>query len=137
MPDLLPYLQAATAHPEFKRDVLDFVRGQSADRIELHGYLPRVKVERVLTQLLHAHPELAIERVSVRAQSGCSDFSGELVAFDGETEHRIAFTWCCAWRAEQEGWKDYFGFWDQARAAREYGWRCFQKWEYQGVALTA
>ena len=137
MPDLIPYLEAATAHPDFKRDVIEFVRGKNSDRIQLHGYLPRVKVERVLTQLLHAHPDLPVERISVQAQSGCSDFSGELVAFAGDTEHRIAFTWCCAWRAEQEGWKDCFGFWDQARAAREYGWRCFQRWDYEGAALPA
>ena len=54
MPELVPYLEAAAAHPEFKREVLDFVRGGSATRIELKGYAPRVKVERVLTQLFHA-----------------------------------------------------------------------------------
>jgi hypothetical protein len=129
MPDLTPYLDAAAAHPDFKAEVLTFVHGGPADRIVLDGYAPRVKVERVLTQLLHAHPELEIERVRLRAQSGCSDFSGELVAVAGDAEHRFAFTWCCAWRAEQEGWKDYYGFWDQARAAREFGWKCFSRWE--------
>jgi hypothetical protein len=129
MPDLIPYLDAAAAHPEFKAEVLTFVRGGSAERIELESFAPRVKVERVLTQLLHAHPELEIERVRLRAQSGCSDFSGELVAIAGEVEHRFTFTWCCAWRAEQEGWKDYYGFWDQGRAAREFGWKCFSRWE--------
>ena len=63
MPDLLPYLDAAAAHPEFKRELLDFVRGGDAPRIELIGYTPRVKVERVLTQLFHAHPDLSVERV--------------------------------------------------------------------------
>jgi hypothetical protein len=53
-----------------------------------------------------------------------------VVAKDGE--HRIAFTWCCAWRAQQEGWRDCFGFWDQARAAREFGWRCFARWHHTG-----
>jgi hypothetical protein len=83
----------------------------------------------VLTQLLHAHPDLPVERVRVSGQSGCSDFTGELVAVAGDVEHRFAFRWCCAWRAEQEGWRDCFGFWDQARAAREYGFRCFSQWE--------
>jgi hypothetical protein len=138
MPDLLPYLAAAAAHPEFKSDVLTFVRGGAAaragdqtppQRIELTGYAPRVKVERVLTMLLHAHPDLPVERVQVSGRSGCSDFTGELVAYAGDAVHRFAFTWCCAWRAEQEGWRDCFGFWDQARAAREYGWRCFSRWE--------
>jgi hypothetical protein len=129
MPELLPYLEAAAAHPDFKREVLDFVHGGSATRIELRGYAPRVKVERVLTQLLHAHPELRVERVTVTARSGCSDFTGEILAYDGETVHRFAFTWCCAWRARELGWKECFGFWDQTRAAREFGWRCFERWE--------
>lgn len=130
MPALLPYLDAAAAHPEFKRELLDFVRGGDTERIALEGYAPRVKVERVLTQLLHAHPTLPVERVRVNARSGCSDFTGELVAITTDSEeHRFSFTWCCSWKAEQQGWRDYFGFWDQARAAREFGWDCFQRWE--------
>lgn len=137
MRDFLPLLNAAAAHPEFKRDVLEFLNGRLADRVALQGHVPRVKAERVLTQLLHAHPDLAIDRVVLYGQSGCSDFTGELTVFAGDEEHRIAFVWCCAWRAEQEGWKDYFGFWDQARAAREYGWQCFQRWEHQGAVAAA
>ncbi|MEO8562402.1 MAG: hypothetical protein ABI601_10030 [bacterium] len=129
MPQLLPYLDAAAAHPDFKREVLDFVKGAPATRIELQGYAPRVKVERVLIQLLHEHPTLPIERVRVSGRSGCSDFTGEIVAYAGDVEHRFAFTWDCSWRAQQLGWKDCFGFWDQARAAREFGFRCFERWE--------
>jgi hypothetical protein len=129
MPNLLPYLDAAEAHPELKSDVLAFLQGAEADRVQLDGHAPRVKVERVLTQLFHAHPELQIERVRVQGRSGCSDFVGSVVAFTADGEHRFEFTWCCAWRAEQEGWRDCFGFWDQARAAREFGWRCFSRWE--------
>jgi hypothetical protein len=133
MADLLPFLDAASAHPDFKQDVADFLRGANVPRIELEGYAPRVKVERVLTQLLHGHPELAVERIRLRGQSGCSDFTGELVAYAADAEHRVAFTWCCAWRAQQAGWKDCFGFWDQARAAREFGWQCFERWEMTSV----
>jgi hypothetical protein len=129
MPELLPFLDAAAAHPEFKSDVLTFARGGTATRVVLEGYAPRVKVERVLTQLFHAHPELPVERVVVRGRSGCSDFTGEVIAYASGAEHRFAFTWCCAWRAEQEGWRDCFGFWDQSRAAREFGFRCFSQWE--------
>jgi hypothetical protein len=129
MSDLRPYLDAAAAHPDFKRDVLDFVRGAESTRVTIDGHAPRVKVERVLTQLLSANPALRVERVHLRARSGCSDFTGELVAHAGDIEHRFSFTWCCAWRAEQQGWRDYFGFWDQARAAREFGWDCFRSWE--------
>ena len=129
MRDLLPFLDAASAHPDFKSDVLSFVQGGSAPRIELQGHAPRVKVERVLTQLLHANPAMAVDRIRLRATSGCSDFTGVLVACVGEEEHRYRFSWCCSWKAEQEGWRDCFGFWDQARAAREFGWNCFQQWE--------
>lgn len=129
MPQLIPYLDVAAAHPDFKRDVLDFVRGAESPRIELEGYAPRVKVERVLTQLLHTQPALPIERIRLKARSGCSDFTGELVAYAGDAEYRYSFSWCCSWKAEQEGWRDCFGFWDQARAAREFGWNCFQRWE--------
>ena len=129
MPELLTYLDGAAAHPDFKRDVLEYVRGRDSARIELDGYAPRVKVERVLTQLFAQHPALPVERVSVRARSGCSDYSGELRVTANGVEHRFAFTWCCAWKAEQEGWRDCFGFWDQARAAREFGFQCFQQWE--------
>ena len=129
MPELLPYLEAAAAHPDLKREVLDYLQGGSATRLALKGYAPRVKVERVLTQLFHAHPDLRVERIELSARSGCSDFTGELIVHEGEVSHRFAFTWCCAWRARELGWKDCFGFWDQTRAAREYGWRCFERWE--------
>lgn len=129
MPELTAYLTAAAADADFKRDMLAYLGGGATSRIQLDGHAPRVKVERVLTQLLHAEPQLEVERVQLRARSGCSDFSGELLVMAGDTQRRFAFTWCCAWRAEQEGWRDCFGFWDQARAAREFGWDCFQRWE--------
>lgn len=129
MADLAFFLSAAAAHPDFKRDALSFVHGGHAERIHLAGHAPRVKVERVLTRLLSASPDLEIEQVSLRARSGCSDFTGQLVATTPAGEHRVDFVWCCAWRAEQEGWTDCFGFWDQQRAAREFGWDCFRTWE--------
>jgi hypothetical protein len=129
MPNLLPYLDAAAAHPELKSDVLAFLQGAPPTRILLDGHAPRVKVERVLTQLFAAHPELEVQQVRLRARSGCSDFVGTLTAVTPDAEHQFEFTWCCAWRAEQEGWRDCFGFWDQGRAAREFGWRCFARWE--------
>ncbi len=129
MPSLLPYLEAAAAHPELKADVLAWLQGAPSSRVQLEGHAPRVKVERVLTQLFEQHPDLAIEKLRLRARSGCSDFVGTITAVTPDSEHQFEFTWCCAWRAEQEGWRDCFGFWDQARAAREFGWRCFARWE--------
>jgi hypothetical protein len=130
---LRPFLDAAAAHPDFKRDVLEFVRGSESGRIVLEGHAPRVKIERVLTKLFSTHPELPVERVTVSARSGCSDFTGTLVAVVAETEHRFNFSWCCAWRAEEQGWRDCYGFWDQGRAAREFGWNCFRTWERVGA----
>jgi hypothetical protein len=129
MADLARYLDAAAALPDFKHDVVTFLRGGATDRIRLDGHAPRVKVERVLTQLFHAHPDLPVERVALRARSGCSDFSGELTVWAADAEHRFRFVWCCAWRAEREDWRDCFGFWDQQRAARDFGWDCFRSWE--------
>lgn len=133
MADLLACLNAAAAHPDFKREAVAFLRGAETDRIALDGYAPRVKVERVLTQLFHAHPDLPVERVALSARSGCSDFTGALTAYTAAGAHRFEFVWCCAWRAEQEGWRDCFGFWDQGRAAREFGWDCFRSWELVAV----
>ena len=129
MPNLLPYLEAAAAHPELKADVLAWLQGGSSNRVQLDGHAPRVKVERVLTQLFHQHPDLAIEKLRLRGRSGCSDFVGSITAVTADREHQFEFTWCCAWRAEQQGWRDCFGFLDQSRAAREFGWRCFARWE--------
>ena len=129
MPELLPYLEAAAAHPDLKREVLEYLQGGSATRLELRGYAPRVKVERVLTQLFHAHPDLRIERIELSARSGCSDFVGTIQVQTASETRVYEFVWDCRWRAEQEGWMDCFGFPDQIRAAREYDWRCFVRWE--------
>ena len=89
-----------------------------------------MKVERVLTQLFHSHPDLPDRAHRARRRAPVAPISvGELTVDAGDATHRFAFTWCCAWRAREHGWKDCFGFWDQTRAAREYGWRCFERWE--------
>ena len=129
MPTLLRYLEAAAAHPELKSDILAFLQGGAGTRVQFEGHAPRIKVERVLTQLFHEHPELQVEKLRLTGRSGCSDFVGSVIAITPDSEHHFEFTWCCAWRAEQEGWRDCFGFWDQARAAREFGWRCFSRWQ--------
>lgn len=113
----------------FKRDVLRFAAGDQVSSIEVIGFAPRVKVERVLVQLLSAEPDLVVQRAAVRGTSGCSDFVGEISVETPTGSHTFGFSWCCRWRAEQEGWSDYFGFPDQIRAAREFGWDCFERWE--------
>lgn len=124
-------LLRSKASESFKRDVLRFASGEETSTIDVVGFAPRVKVERVLVQLLNAEPELEIRSATVQGTSGCSDFVGEISIETATATHAFAFSWCCRWRAEQEGWRDYFGFPDQIRAAREFGWDCFERWEEQ------
>ncbi len=131
------FIERSRAADSFKSDVRRFRQGLEVERIRVNGFAPRVKIERVLTQLLNAEPGLAIERVEIEGRSGCSDFTGT-VSIETESERRVVdFAWCCRWKAEQEGWTDYFGFPDQMRAAREYGWQCFERWSVRQVAPLA
>jgi hypothetical protein len=121
------HLSAATN--EFKSDVQSYLDGQPTARVRLEGHVPAIKVRRLLAQLAEAEPGLQIEDIVIRARSGCSDFSGSVDVHTPNGTHVFDFVWDCRWRAELEGWTDYFGFPDQARAAREFDWRCFQTWE--------
>jgi len=126
-------LGKSQATDSFKFDVASFCAGHPAPRVHVEGFAPRVKVQRVLMQLLAAEASLPITRVVVRGRSGCSDFAGE-VRVETVSETRVfEFVWDCRWRAEQEGWIDCFGLPDQMRAAQEFGWQCFQLWAAQSV----
>ncbi len=116
------------ATDSFKIDVSAYCSGRIAPRVNVEGFAPRIKVQRVLMQLLANEAELPITRVVVRGRSGCSDFAGE-VKVETVSETRVFdFVWDCRWRAEKEGWTDCFGLPDQMRAAQEFGWQCFQVW---------
>jgi hypothetical protein len=117
------------ATPDFKSELRSFLAGQSSSRVKVESFVPRVKVRRLLTQLLSVEPHLEIERVVIRGASGCSDFVGTVDVLTRDGAHVIDFTWCCRWRAESEGYVDYFGFPDQIRAAQEFDWQCFRRWE--------
>jgi hypothetical protein len=127
-PELAELLSESRATETFKSDVIRYLETGEAERVEISGYAPRVKVTRLIKQVLANHPELDIEQVSVRAQSGCSDFVGTVELATPDGRKAFEFVWCCRWRAEEEGWLDYFGFPDQMRAAREFDWRCFKVW---------
>lgn len=129
MQELKDLLAASRAHETFKADVLGFCEHGKTERIEVRGHVPHVKVTRLLKHVLHAEPELEIERIRLRGASGCSDFEGLVELHSTTGTHVYEFVWDCRWRAEQEGWTDCFGFPDQMRAAREYDWRCFRVWE--------
>jgi hypothetical protein len=122
-------LATSSAAETFKRAVRSYCETGAADHIQVDGFAPRIKVRRVLTQVLASEPHLPIERIAVRARSGCSDFVGTVQVHTASETHVYEFVWDCRWRAEQEGWMDCFGFPDQIRAAREYDWRCFLRWE--------
>ena len=121
--------ERCSATPGFLEAVERYAAGMDEERVAVSRWVPRVKVLRVLTQLLDAHPDLAVVRVALEGTSGCADFVGTLHVTTENAEHRFEFAWDCRWRAEQEGWTDPFGFPDQIRAAREFGWRCFVRWE--------
>lgn len=122
-------VQGSRATEEFKAQLLAFFNGQPCERVKVESAVPRVKVRRLLAQLLHAEPGLEIEQVVVRGASGCSDFVGSVQVHTPTGGHVFDFVWDCRWRAEREGWVDHFGYPDQVRAATEFDWRCFQRWE--------
>jgi hypothetical protein len=130
-PELAELLTESRATDSFKSDVIRFLETGQAERVEVRGYAPRVKVTRVLKQVLANHPDLDIEQLSVNGMSGCSDFAGTVEVATAKDRKTFEFVWCCRWRAEEEGWLDYFGFPDQMRAAREFDWRCFRVWKEQ------
>lgn len=123
-------LHRSAASEPFRTAVARFLRdGQPCDRVRFDSRAPPVKVERTLAQLLECYATLPIDAVDVEGVSGCEFFRGVAVVRAGGEERRVRFHWDCRWRAEQEGWTDPFGFTDQARAAREFGHRCFRVWE--------
>jgi hypothetical protein len=126
---MISLLQGSCATDGFKDAVASFLAGDRTDLVRIESYVPRVKVERLLTQLMAAEPSLEIENVVIRGASGCSDFIGSVDVRTKTGSHVFDFEWCCRWRAENEGYVDYFGFPDQMRAAREFDWRCFRRWE--------
>lgn len=126
---LLDFLEAAAASPEFKDAALRFARtGRPNERISFPPHAPAVKVERTLTKILDVHRDLPIESVEISGSSGCSSFRGSAGIRSADDEVQVEFDWDCRWKALQLGWTDYFGFPDQTRAAREFGYDCFRAW---------
>lgn len=132
------FLHRSNSSEQFRQAIADFASsGRPNEWIKFDGRTPPVKVERALTKLLEAHPDLEIESVTIDATSGCEYFRGELQVRTPGDERLVHFDWDCKWRAEQEGWQDYFGFPDQIRAAREFGYDCFRSWTEERQPRTA
>lgn len=136
MPIDTQILSRSSASARFKADLASYSAYAEPATITLTRNVPRIKVIRLVNHLLNAHPEWAIERLHIDARSGCSDFVGT-VTVEGAGESRsFEFAWDCRWRAEQQGWLDAYGFPDQIRAADEFGWNCFERWQ-EKRALTS
>lgn len=129
MRELEQILARSRAAESFKSAVRSYTANRWADHIRVEGHAPAIKVKRLLIHMLATEPNLPIERVSLRGRSGCSDFVGKVAVHTATETFVFEFTWDCRWRAEQEQWTDCFGFPDQIRAAEEYDWRCFERWE--------
>lgn len=129
MTELEQILAVSKAAETFKKAVVSYCHNGDAELIRVDGFAPAVKVRRLITYMLEAEPHLPIERIAVRGRSGCSDFVGTIQVHTATGTEVFDFVWDCRWRAEQEGWTDCFGFPDQIRAAREYDWRCFERWQ--------
>ena len=128
------HLQRSGATPAFREAADRFLRtGRPNERIEFDAYSPPVKIERALIKALVEYPALPIESIEFQANSGCEHFRGTLLLRTAEEEREVRFNWDCKWKAQQLGWADWFGFPDQARAAREYGWDCFRTLSEEGV----
>jgi hypothetical protein len=127
--ELEQILAASRAAETFKHAVVSYCQTGNAELIRVDGFAPPVKVRRLIAHILEAEPHLPVERIAVRGRSGCSDFVGTVQVHTSSGTRAFEFVWDCRWRAEQEGWTDCFGFPDQIRAAREYDWRCFERWE--------
>lgn len=129
MSELESILARSKAAETFKSAVRGYFANGSAEHIRIDGFAPKIKVRRLLAHMLSAEPDLPIERITLQGRSGCSDFVGTVQVQTPAGTHAYSFAWDCRWRAEQEGWTDCFGFPDQIRAAEEFDWRCFERWE--------
>jgi hypothetical protein len=130
---LSEYLARSRAAEQLKRDVqalaaMPWGGVRNSATVACLRHAPAVKVVRVLTQLFSELPDTLIHSVEVDARSGCSDYIGTVTAHCEDSSRVFEFVWDCRWRAAEEGWTDHWGEPDQIRAAREFGWRCFERW---------
>ncbi|MFQ5865256.1 MAG: hypothetical protein ACE5IW_08530 [bacterium] len=120
-------LEKSQATDSFKQAVQQLARGDESNLIQYSPGSPNIKVLRVLMKLLEQYPEEIISDVKIEGHSTCSSFHGTLIFGPGGT--RIQFDWDCHWKAEQEGFKSWYGAPDQAKAARLFGYQCFREFK--------
>lgn len=120
-------LDNSAACAGFKNAIAGLQHGRRSELIIFPRYVPAVKALRVCMKFLEAEPTMEIRNVRIEGITGCRDFSGALGANDDEIKY--AFSWDCRWRAQQTGMLTTSGTPDQARAAREFGYQCFRRFE--------
>ena len=135
---ILEYLKRSAATEEFRAAIADFVRtGRSSQTVRFGYGCPAVKVERTITKVLEEYPELPLESIEVEGSSGCEFFRGTATLRAAGEQRRVRFWWDCKWKAQEQGWTDWFGFPDQTRAAREFGHDCFRQFAEEPALETA
>ncbi len=120
-------IQASAATSDFKAAIRTFVAGLDSELIRCSAGSPRVKVLRVLMKLLETFPGEEISDVRIEGVSSCSAFEGKLWFGPDGTE--VVFNWDCHWKAKQEKMNAWYGAPDQTRAAKEFGYQCFETFE--------
>lgn len=130
LPTLDAIVAASAAEPAFAEALKALAAGgDPGPAIKFNSGCPPVKVRRVLAWLLETHPRLAVRSAAIQGASGCSDFRGRLTVEAADGAHGFDFAWDCAWKAEQLGWKTFWGDPDQQKAAKELDYRCMEKFE--------
>jgi len=120
-------LENSEASDAFKNAVQDFADGKESQLIKYSLGSPKVKVQRVLMKLLEVYPDEKITEVNIQGSSSCSEYVGTLNF--GPNKTKISFNWDCEWRAKQEGFITWYGAPDQIKAASQFGYQCFEKFE--------
>lgn len=130
-PSLEDLLEKSASTPHFKQAVQRFASAHSGcERIRTAPANPPVKVLRVISHLLDTHGHLDVDAIHVDGRSGCSDYRGTVTVETASGQKKsFRFVWDCAWKAEQVGWKTFWGDPDQQKAARHFGYQCFEKFE--------
>lgn len=120
-------IQASSATSDFKAAIRTFFAGLDSELIRYSAGAPRVKVLRVLMKLFETFPEEEISDARIEGVSSCSAFEGRLWFGPNGTE--VVFNWDCHWKARQENMNAWYGAPDQTRAAKEFGYQCFETFE--------
>lgn len=122
---LLELLRNSRAMSDFKQAVLKFANSEDSFLIQYSRGTPRIKIIRVLMQLLESCADEEISDVQIAGVSTCSAFRGT-VAF-GPAEKKFTFEWDCRWKAEEAGFVTWYGAPDQSKAAEVFGYQCFRQ----------